>query len=377
MTEQEAQHAGGATATTVPAAYRVPSAVGREGDLDAEIARVYGGFERRRRVLLFGNYGKGNLGDEGILAAVLVPLTRAAEVTVVSRAPRTLARQHGVRSVPMMSLRGALELLRCDHVAIGGGGMFGNGMNIVTSMLPVIALVAQMLRKQTVFLATGAYSSSPAWVQRCLRKVAAGSLFVSVRDLESAAVLNHGPATVLVDDPAISLAPAAPTAARAALRAAGVRLDLPLLGVSLKPTLYADRNEAQVTAAAAACAWWRDVIGGECVLLVLSGRGDNGVKVTDQTLLDAVRARTGTAGVHLFGPDLPPELMKAAIGQLRLVVGHRLHAQIYGWSMGVPVIGISYERKSDCFLEAHRLSRLDLWAVAPEPLIELISAAIG
>ena len=59
--------------------------------------------------------------------------------------------------------------------------------------------------------------------------------------------------------------------------------------------------------------------------------------------------------------DLRPEVMKAAIGQLQLVIGHRLHAQIFTSSIGVPVAGISYERKSDSFLEASRLPQVDLW----------------
>jgi polysaccharide pyruvyl transferase WcaK-like protein len=79
-------------------------------------------------------------------------------------------------------------------------------------------------------------------------------------------------------------------------------------------------------------------------------------------------------GVHQLGPDVTPDVMKAAIGQLQLVVGHRLHAQIYAWSMGVPVVGISYERKSDAFLEARRLRRIDLWALGPGLLIEVLSA---
>ena len=348
--------------------------VGRSGDLAAEIAVLYGGLEPRKKVLLFGNYGRGNLGDEGILSAVLAAITPFADVTVVSRAPQALTRLHGVKSVKMMSLRGAFALLRCDHVAIGGGGMFGNGMNIVTSMLPVIALLAHKLGKESLFLATGAYSSSPSWVQRCLRKVAARSLFVSVRDLESAAVLAHGPATVIVDDPAIGLVPASPEAGRAALADAGVRPGRPLLGISLKPTHYADRNDAQVAAAVAACQWWRENLDGDCVLLVLSGHGDNGVSVSDQTLLDAVAARTwALGGIHRFGPDVTPEVMKAAIGQLQLVIGHRLHAQIYAWSMGVPVVGISYERKSDSFLEARRLQRIDLWALEPERLVAALA----
>ena len=55
--------------------------------------------------------------------------------------------------------------------------------------------------------------------------------------------------------------------------------------------------------------------------------------------------------------------MKAAIGELRVVVGHRLHAQIFAWSMGTPVAGISFERKADAFLAARGIPRFDLWAL--------------
>lgn len=355
------------------------TSVGRNGDLTVELARLYGGHRPRPRVLLFGNYGRGNLGDEGILASVLISLRPVADVTVVSRAPMTLSRQHDVGAVQMMSLRGALSLLRCDAVAIGGGGMFGNGINVITSLLPVIALLSQKLGKETLFLATGAYSSSPSWVQRCLKKVAASSVFVSVRDEESAAVLGRGAETVVVDDPAINLAPAPEGMARAALEEAGVRLDRPLLGISLKPTRYEDRNDAQVSAATAACEWWRQELSGDCVLLCLSDRGDNGLgtEISDRSLAEQVLARISVPGsVHRFGPNVSPELMKAAIGQLRIVVGHRLHAQIYAWSMGVPLGGISYERKSDSFLEARQLKRIDLWALHPQDLIDWMSSMV-
>jgi polysaccharide pyruvyl transferase WcaK-like protein len=356
------------------------SAVGRHGDLAVELARLYRGRRRRPRVLLFGNYGRGNLGDEGILASVLVSLRPVSDVIVASRAPATVSAQHGVDAVQMMSLRGVFALLRCDAVAIGGGGMFGNGINLMTSLLPVSALLSQKLGKETLFLATGAYSSSPSWVQRCLRKVAASSVLVSVRDEESAAVLGRGVETVIVDDPAINLTPASEDMARVALGEAGVRLDRPLLGISLKPTRYEDRNNAQVAAATVASEWWSRTLGGECVLLCLSGRGDNGLgsKVSDRTLAEQVLSFTSVPeSVYRFGPDVRAELMKAAIGQCELVVGHRLHAQIYAWSMGVPLAGISYERKSDSFLEARQLKRIDLWTLDPVKLVEWISAMVA
>ena len=350
---------------------------GRDGDLGTEIIRYFAGRKRPSRVLLLGNYGRGNLGDEGILAAILVSLAPVVDVTVVSRTPVAVTREHRVKAVKMVSLRGLVALLRADHIAIGGGGMFGNGINLMTSFLPVVALISQKIGKETLFLATGAYSSSPSWVQRCLRKVAASSVLVTVRDDESAAVLGHGPSTVVVDDPAITLVPAPADVGRAALAEAGVRPGRPLLGISLKPTHYSDRNEAQVSVAAALCDWWSRTMDGDSVMLCLSSRGDNGLgsAVSDQSLAERVLNRVSASGsVHQFGPGVSPDVMKAAIGQLQCVVGHRLHAQIYAWSMEVPLIGISYERKADSFLERYRLRRCDLWALDADTLAEWIKS---
>lgn len=372
-------HVAGAPAGQIFSSRRLGAArgAGHDGDLEAEITRYFTGRGRPSRVLLLGNYGRGNLGDEGILAAILVSLTPVADVTVVSRTPEAVTREHGVNAVKMIGIQGLMALLRADHVAIGGGGMFGNGINLMTSLLPVVALISQKVGKETLFLATGAYSSSPSWVQRCLRKVAASSVLVSVRDDESAAVLGRGPSTVIVDDPAITLVPAPAEAAWGALAEAGIRPDRPLLGISLKPTHYPDRNEAQVSVAAALCDWWRQTTDGDSVLLCLSSRGDNGLgsAVSDQSLAGRVLNQVSIPGsVHQFGPDVSPDVMKAAIGQLQCVVGHRLHAQIYAWSMKVPLIGISYERKADSFLERHGLRRCDLWALNADTLAEWITS---
>ena len=61
-----------AVTTTLEVADAVDKAtesVGRRGDLATEIASLYGGLKSRQKVLLFGNYGNGNLGDEGIWRA--------------------------------------------------------------------------------------------------------------------------------------------------------------------------------------------------------------------------------------------------------------------------------------------------------------------
>ena len=64
----------------------------RRGKLDEEIRALLEDRPSRPRVLLFGNYGNGNLGDEAILTSVLDLLRPYADVTVVSRQPDRIER---------------------------------------------------------------------------------------------------------------------------------------------------------------------------------------------------------------------------------------------------------------------------------------------
>ena len=348
----------------------------RRGRLDDELRALLGDRRSRPRVLLFGNYGNGNLGDEAILTSVLDLLRPYADVTVVLRQPDRIQRDHHVASVPMSSIGGILALARCDLIAIGGGGIFGNGMKLLTQLLPVVALAGQAIGKETCFIAIGAYTSSPLWVRQALRRVAARSALVTVRDPESAAVLDCGQRTVLVDDPALYLEPAPPAEGQAIMREAGLAPDVEVLGLSMKPTGFPDRDEKQIAVAAAAVDWWHGRSCGQAALLCLSERGDNGLGVawSDVSMgQEVIRRVQSPRRVHLVGPDMSPAQMKSVVGQLSIVVGHRLHAQMFAWSVGTTVAGISYERKSDAFLESTGIKRFDLWAVEPSDVIDWLS----
>jgi amino acid adenylation domain-containing protein len=343
----------------------------RSAELAPALAAYLGGRKRRPRVVLFGNYGNGNIGDEAILTGVLDACRPHADVTVVSRRPDRIVRDHGAASAPM-GVAALRALAQCDIVAIGGGGIFGNDMKLLTEMLPTVGLAARRFGKETAFIAVGAYTSTPVWVQRRLRSLARRSAFVSARDEETAAVLGSLPLTVLVDDPAIALPPASAAEGLEALVGTGVTDPQRVLGVSMKATRFAERNEKQVEVIAAAIDWWHDEIGGDAVLLCLSERGDNdyGHTASDVTMAKDVRGRVrAPERVRQLGPDLTPALMKSAIGQMRAVIGHRLHAQIFAWSMGVPVAGVSYERKADAFLAQTGATRFDLWGLDGADLI--------
>jgi polysaccharide pyruvyl transferase WcaK-like protein len=264
-------------------------------------------------------------------------------------------------------------LARADLVAIGGGGIFGNDMGLLTQLLPLVAAAARVAGKDTAFLAIGAYSSTPVWVRRCLRAVAARSELVTVRDVESAAVLGAPPDAVLVDDPAIDLEPAPAATGRAALLAAGVDADTAVLGISLKPTHYPDRNARQIEVAVELADWWDEHVGGDVAMLCFSEHGDNGLGAacSDVSMAAEVARRVRAPGrVHAFGTGLSPTVLKSAIGSMAAVVGHRLHSQIFAVSIGTPCLGISYERKADSYLAEVGAPRVDLFGLRAEPILE-------
>ena len=65
-----------------------------------------------RRIALFGNFGTGNIGNEGTLSAMLAFVRRAcphAEILCICPEPGVVTVEHGVRAVPIRTARGQLS----------------------------------------------------------------------------------------------------------------------------------------------------------------------------------------------------------------------------------------------------------------------------
>jgi hypothetical protein len=104
------------------------------------------GAARAPRVVVLGNIGNGNTGDEALLAVTLAALGRQPVITVLSRDPAGTTAMHGVRAVPLLGLTAARALARCDAVVVVGGGMFGPGLPPLVRLLPHILDAAAAAR---------------------------------------------------------------------------------------------------------------------------------------------------------------------------------------------------------------------------------------
>ncbi|MDT7576608.1 MAG: hypothetical protein QOH17_2941, partial [Pseudonocardiales bacterium] len=73
--------------------------------------------------------------------------------------------------------------------------------------------------------------------------------------------------------------------------------------------------------------------------------------------------------IPVLGPQLPPALAKAVVGEADALFGLRLHALIFAVSTGVPCLGVGWEERTTAFLAEHEQS-----AISTRPPDEALNA---
>ena len=337
---------------------------------------------RRTRVLLVGNYGNGNTGDEAILAGVLQVMPPHVAVSVVSRRPEIVAELHGVKSVRTLSLRSLYTFLRSDVLLIGGGGMFGRGLPPLVAVLPLVALSALALGKQLGFVAIGAYGDTPRLPLACLRSAASRAQLVTVRDYASRDVLTtvrKGRTRIptVVGDPATWVVPSPSRE----LVDQGLLPDGPRpLVVSLKAVPDEELRQLVCDAMAEGLAAARRTANIPLVFLCLSDQGDYGLgpAMSDRALAQRV---IDAGDLHeqsiVIGPGLPPAQAKAVIAHARGVIAMRLHAQIFAESTGVNYLAIAFEQKTHAWAAERDAQRLSASDISPRAIADWCTEALA
>lgn len=283
------------------------------------------------RVLVSGYYGFGNVGDEAVLAGLLVGLRgRAILPLVLSGDPAGTRALHGVPSAHRS--RDLLwALLRSDALVSGGGGLLQDATSrrSLSYYLGVVRL-ARVLGKPVVV-----YGQSVGPLTRAGRRRVAAALRglpLAVRDRQSQGLLAElGLASTLVADPALLLPrPAARNAARRPAQARPVLL-IPRAG-------HDDLNQALLDAGR------RIRAGGRSLAVLGLHEHQDG---------PAVARLAGALEVEPWRATTPQE----ALGQVAgagYVVSVRLHGLIFAAVCGIGFAGLVYDPKVAGFLDEAR-----------------------
>lgn len=162
------------------------------------------------RAVLCGYYGKGNGGDEALLATLLQMLPAHVEPLVLSGNPAETSRCYGVKAYDRMSIAQVWQALRQADAFIWGGGSLMQ--DVTGSVSPLyyggLMWLAQRLGLKTIAWAQGVGPLQRSWIRHFTRYIFAHCSAVSVRDVGSAKLMTEwGIPFTLAPDPVWALQP--------------------------------------------------------------------------------------------------------------------------------------------------------------------------
>jgi polysaccharide pyruvyl transferase CsaB len=297
------------------------------------------------KILIVGNFGNGNNGDETVLMAMAREFCRldpAAEITVVSGDPAATRKVHGVEAVRRAFSPGLLQaLVRSDAVIIGGGGIL---IDQVHSSLKygLVILIAKLLRKPVMVYAIGLDTVTKRAARTAIRLSFNMVDLITLRDEASKAEMLRlgvtGAPIHVTADPAFVLdAPCLEECCETLTRAGIYEKRRPLIGISVWPTdnlnnyrrvprVFADLADRLVTTYDCEVAF--------LVMSTIAFEGD--LQASRQ--ITAMMAHSDRA--HVVGVDFHPRELQAAFSQMDLVIGMRYHSLILSAVTGAPFVGI-------------------------------------
>lgn len=306
-------------------------------------------------VLVVGGYGYRNVGDEAILAGVLIDLRETA-VTVVSRTPAETAALHGVAAI---SIGAALQALAHHRtLLIGGGGLFSRDMGVLGHLLPAYGLLAARLKRKVLIRGVGVDADLPRVTAALVRWLGASADQIVVRDAASLGVLRELGLHAGIEPDFSERMPEVPRAVGASvLRQTGVDATKPVVGLCL--TAMRPRfAEALMDAIPEVANRLPDV---ELCLIPMSQHpfvhGHNDLLLARAITKAAPRVRILEGSHH-------PSVILSVFASLTAAVCMRYHSLLFAERSRIPVIAIPYAAKCESWLAERSMHGIEPTAEA-------------
>jgi polysaccharide pyruvyl transferase CsaB len=299
-------------------------------------------------IVICGNYGASNLGDEAILESIIHTVrsvSPCARIIVLSSNPVETAHTHDVKSVPLIpagvrsffrnlfgpGLRETIKAIKnCDVYIFGGGGLFTDEKPYAMFIWSIQVFAAFLFRKPVFCYGQSIGPLMSFWSRRRVRKIFRRMDFISVRDDASKKILENLSIKNIrrLPDPAFSL--------HVMQKGNAPRENF----VAFSIRQWGD-NEALLHELAKFINWLHDEHRINSVLIPFQSRSDNdsvplGKILSHVWYPNFVRLEPYTSNYH--------QVMDVFL-RARAVVGMRLHSIIFSALAATPFIALSYSRK--------------------------------
>ncbi|RUS99550.1 polysaccharide pyruvyl transferase CsaB [Trichormus variabilis SAG 1403-4b] len=296
------------------------------------------------RVLLSGYYGKGNGGDEALLATLLQMLPPDVTPVVLSGNPEETHRRYGVECYNRMAFLQVIKALRsCDAFIWGGGSLIQDVTSVISPFYyGGLMALAQVMGLKTVAWGQGIGPLLRPQTRFLAKRNFAGCTKVSVRDRSSSSLLSDWSIPhILAPDPVWALK-SKPVPELA---------DLPKPRIAVTLRNHPQLTETRLANLTLALVNLQRETQAFILLLPFQKSEDLGIAEKIQTQLKDVSK-------IICLED--PQLLKGVFCGVEMSIGMRLHSLIMAASEGSRCFALSYDPKVNRLMEDLEIPGWDL-----------------
>jgi len=303
-------------------------------------------------IIICGNYGIQNIGDEAILQGILLIVRGAfpqARITVLSSKPTQTSHEYQVKSLPYWPAgfrsfftfrwwRNLKSYYKADAILLGGGGLFADEKPQAPFIWTMQVFAAFLLRKPVFCFAQSVGPLQTSSGRKLAKFVFQKAKFVTVRDDESKKLLGElgvGNVHVLAD-PAFALSYTHPTFEKRG----------EYIVLTLRPWMKGD--QAAIDQELALFIRWVYTKFGFKTLFVPFQK----LQENDEARYEALRKIIPEDFFELYeGEHSVQGILKVTAGS-QAVVGMRLHSVIFSSITQTPFLALSYSEKVRNFVKS-------------------------
>ncbi len=295
----------------------------------------------KKKIVVSGYYGYGNLGDDAILGMICRDLSDEYDLTVLSARPEETARIYGVKAIHRYRYFAVRRAVSEADLLLSGGGSLLQDLTSTRSLRYYLAVI-RMARRACTPVMIYANGIGPILREKNRKRTAEvlrNADAVSVRDEDSAALLRElcpGMEAAVTADPVLRTVPAPEGTAERILDENGVP-GKTAFAVFLRTVKTSDIP--RIAALLDGTAWRTGLLP---VFFSMQ-------EPSDRAAAEAVRARMREPSL-VMGRRLTASELVSVLAEMRGAVGMRFHALVLGAVAGVPLAGFDSDPKIGSFL---------------------------
>lgn len=328
----------------------------------------------KKKILIVGAYGVGNVGDEAILAGTLNLLKANSdlqknEIIVFSRNPSETKRIHKIDA----RRRNLVDLLKANEVIIGGGELFQSLGNMAIKY-SLLGLICKILRKNVTFHAIGV-SSGLGRSEKVLMRLNLNAVDqITVRDQASKKrLLDLGVNKTIsvIADPSLQMNPISDKLAWSFFESEGIQFNKTSIRIALISQHFQNRDLSTKI--------YRFLLG--FLKEVLAKNSDIQVifvpfnkhldKPLDSDIIYGkwLEKQLKTDNFRVIEGNYSPQQMMGIIGLMDVVVSTRFHPLVFSIKMNVSAVGIGLFEKTISLCKQHNISLVKVNELSKIPIL--------